>query len=139
MRTIKFRAKNKQGIWVYGTSNQFEANRISHHIPLWLFWEEYSKGEFDEKTIGQFVEFTNYDGSKGCGYEGDIIEHGGDNHNGVIRFGTDYGQPGFYTEEGAKDKGGFLRRHNLPPYTTTVKIIGNVWDNKKLKYRWGRS
>jgi len=135
MRTIKFRAKNKFGQWIYGTDNQFESNRTSHYVPLWLFWQEYQNGELDEKTIGQFVEFTNCDGTKGSGYEGDIISHGGDNHNGVIVFAD--GE--FKVEEPRLFNEYNKRIHSLPPTTATVKIIGNIWDNPKLKYRWGKS
>jgi len=137
MRTIKFRAKNKYGQWVYGTNNPAELNRSTHCVSLAYFWQQIEDGRLLKDTVGQYVEFTNNDNSKGCGYEGDIIKYGGDRHNGVIVFDEKHGDPSFHTTKPKID--GFKRNHGLPPTTATVKIIGNVYDNPKLQYRWGRS
>lgn len=73
-------------------------------------------------------------------YEGDILSHGGDNHNGVVVWDDDFGVPGFHVKESAlKEEKGFKRTHGLPPSTAPMEVIGNIYENPKLKSRWGRS
>ena len=138
-RVIKFRAKHSiTNDWHYGVSD-FKPS-LRDEIPLSLFWKCVENGTFIRETVCEYVEFKNYDGSKGSGFEGDIIAHGGENHNVVITFGEDWGElPGFYTKESALKGEKFHNTHGLPPTTATVKIIGNKFDNPKLVSRWGRS
>ena len=139
-RVIKFRAKDfRSGTWYYGSlkPDMFEP----YEVRLSLFWEYIEEGILDPNTICEYVEFENHDGSKGCGFEKDIIEHGGDNHNGVITFGQSHEVVGFHVKESVCQKQGekIHRTHGLPPTTATVKIIGDTINDKKLASRWGRS
>lgn len=133
-RVIKFRAKLNDK-WVIGSSTPQLGE-----MPLSEFFWGTECGILNRKTLNEYVEFTNDDGSKGCGFEGDIIEKGGDNHNSVITFGENSSASvGFYTKESKLKGEHYNRYHGLPPDAKTVKIIGNVTDDKKLKSRWVRS
>jgi len=143
-RVIKFRAKDKRGQWWFGTNepcqNLLDDRVLRQYIPLSEFWLMYENDMFVRKTLGEYVEFLNDDGTKGGGFEDDIIDKGGDNHNSVITYGENsMASVGFYTKESKLKGEHYNRYHGLPPDAKTVKIIGNVVDDKKLKSRWGRS
>lgn len=142
-RPIIFRGKNIVGnFWCYGCSSpidefcQFwrQGIPLDHIFMMSQFWSEVERGFIDKKTVGQYVEISNYDGSTTRAFEDDIISHGGRNHNGYIVFGVFQESPGFYCAELLKQ----TEYHSLPPDTSPVKIIGNIHDNRKLLYRWGR-
>ena len=143
MREIKFRAKATDGSgWWFGTNTKFQYTLLfdTQVVRLSEFWHMVEVGELKKDTVQEWVEWTNRDGSKGSGFEGDIVECGGDNHNSVITFGESaYCSVGFFTKESKLRPEKYHRYHGLPSGTQTVKIIGNEVDEPKLKSRWGRS
>ena len=129
-------------VWRYGISAPIDESNYLYNelkvpivniLPLSEFWSMAERGFIDLLTVGQFVEIYNFDGTTTKAFEDDIIEKGGDNHNAVIIFCNSC----FQCTEPKIDN--FQRIHSLPHLTTRTNIIGNVIDNKKLLYRWGRS
>lgn len=116
MRQIKFRAKNKEGNWVYGS---FVKNRHGSHIYDYdvIHWE------IDPQTIGEYVGLKD---QTGCEiYEGDIVKFNYDC--------TECANPS-YTKNMVREVK-FLNSSFCPIYQyecKNIEVIGNIHENSEL-------
>ena len=133
MKEIKFRAWDEDG-------KMCQVDRLDFTKTGIIVWTD--GGEIFG-TLGSgivsLMQFTGLKDKKGKEiYEGDILAYGGDNHNTVVVFGDAEGYPGFHTEESKLRGEDGKRIHGLPPSTQEMEVIGNIYENPKLKSRWGK-
>lgn len=131
MRTIKFRAKDFDGVWHYGSlvySNILDAKIYSQtvkgslKIPDWLF--------VTPDTIGQFTGLKDGKGKEI--YEGDIVKWKADNRLYAVIF--KWGM--FYASVEVCNEGtyGGFPLHSLTEHDDEdCEIVGNIYDNPELK------
>lgn len=131
MRTIKFRAKDFDGVWHYGSlvySNILDAKIYSQtvkgslKITDWLF--------VTPDTIGQFTGLYDKNGKEI--YEGDIILYRGSiQHEVVFRHGA-FGYL-LYGGEFISCAGNTNFTFNPLNRSKEHEVIGNIYDNPELK------
>ena len=128
MRTIKFRAKDFDGVWHYGSlvyTNILDAKIYSQtvkgslKITDWLF--------VTPDTIGQFTGLYDKNGKEI--YEGDILKWKADNrlYAVVFNWGMFYASVEVCNQE---IYGGFPL-HSLTD-DEACEIVGNIYDNPEL-------
>ena len=128
MRTIKFRAKDFDGVWHYGSlvyTNILDAKIYSQtvkgslKITDWLF--------VTPDTIGQFTGLYDKNGKEI--YEGDILKWKADNrlYAVVFNWGMFYASVEVCNQE---VYGGFPL-HSLTD-DEACEIVGNIYDNPEL-------
>ena len=129
MRTIKFRAKDFDGVWHYGSlvyTNILDAKIYSQtvkgslKITDWLF--------VTPDTIGQFTGLYDKNGKEI--YEGDILKWKADNrlYAVIFNWGMFYASVEVCNQE---TYGGFPL-HSLTD-DEACEIVGNIYDNPELK------
>ena len=129
MRTIKFRAKDFDGVWHYGSlvyTNILDAKIYSQtvkgslKITDWLF--------VTPDTIGQFAGLYDKNGKEI--YEGDILKWKADNrlYAVIFNWGMFYASVEVCNQE---VYGGFPL-HSLTD-DEACEIVGNIYDNPELK------
>ena len=129
MRTIKFRAKDFDGVWHYGSlvyTNILDAKIYSQtvkgslKITDWLF--------VTPDTIGQFTGLYDKNGKEI--YEGDILKWKADNclYAVIFNWGMFYASVEVCNQE---VYGGFPL-HSLTD-DEACEIVGNIYDNPELK------
>jgi hypothetical protein len=108
----------------------FDIEQIESSFPLDIDYEE---------LLSRDLFTGRYDADGNEIYAADILSRGGDNHNSFV--GWDLNQVGFKCIEPKSRKAGdtFRRIHDFPPNTRPMHVIGNIHDNPKLVYRWGKS
>ena len=122
MRTIKFRAKNKKGVWYYGSlvySDKLDAAIYFQTVKGavksmdWVY--------VNQKTIGQFTGLKDENGNEI--YEGDILDF-----NGLIV------EVRFVRGVFAFLVNGDLDKELCGDCRTDLfaKVIGNIYDNPEL-------
>lgn len=131
MRTIKFRAKDFDGVWHYGSlvyTNILDAKIYSQtvkgslKITDWLF--------VTPDTIGQFTGLYDKNGKEI--YEGDIILYRGSiQHEVVFRHGA-FGYL-LYGGEFISCAGNTNFTFNPLNRSKEHEVIGNIYDNPELK------
>lgn len=130
MRTIKFRAKDFDGAWHYGSlvySNILDAKIYSQTVKGsvkvidWVY--------VNEETIGQFTGLYDAHGKEI--YEGDILKWKADNrlYAVIFKWGIFYAS----VEVCNKDIYGGFPLHTLAEDEKGVEIVGNIYDNPELK------
>ena len=129
MRTIKFRAKNINGVWYYGSlvySDKIDAAiyfQTGNGLVKSMDWVYVNK-----ETIGQFTGLYSCDGKEI--YEGDILKW----NNGrlyVVKFWRGM----FYASVEECNEGilGGFPLHRLTEYEDEkCEIVGNIYDNTEL-------
>ena len=130
MRPIKFRAKNINGVWYYGSlvySNEinaaiyFQTGNGSVKVMDWVY--------VNPETVGQFTGL--YDSSGNEIYEGDILKWEKDGLMYVVKFW--HGM--FYASVEECNKGilGGFPLHALTKHEDRkCEIVGNIFDNPEL-------
>lgn len=130
MRTIKFRAKNINGVWYYGSlvySDKIDAAiyfQTGNGLVKSMDWVYVNK-----ETIGQFTGLKDENGNEI--YEGDILKW----NNGrlyVVKFWRGM----FYASVEECNEGilGGFPLHRLTEYEDEkCEIVGNIYDNPELK------
>lgn len=129
MRTIKFRAKDFDGVWHYGSlvyTNILDAKIYSQtgkgslKITDWLF--------VTPDTIGQFTGLYDENGKEI--YEGDILKWKADNrlYAVIFKWGMFYAS----VEVCNQDIYGGFPLHALAD-EKGIEIVGNIYDNPELK------
>ena len=118
MKTIKFRGLTKNG-WVYGLLSKRPIGSIGGMVYYWGI--ENDRGGFDDithnsKTLTQYIGLKDKNGVEI--YEGDIV------FNGLLKTEVIWKHSGFIF----KDLSDFYPDED----STTVKIIGNIYENKDL-------
>ena len=136
MRTIKFRARRKNGKWVVGNFiNHFSTYfKTEERHSIFLPKPENDNGgywveDIDPETIGQFTGLYDCDGKEI--YEGDIVEWEKDGLMYVVKFW--HGM--FYASvEECNDGifGGFPLHALTEHEDRKCKIAGNIFDNPEL-------
>ena len=126
MRTIKFRAKNLDGEWVYGFYVEEERQTLNGFEKKYFIVNDgydYVKPD----TVGQFTGLYDKDGKEI--YEGDIIleklkrsRKDGDLHEIVFEDCQWFG----------KNKDGAATSLSLLNDFHVIKIIGNIHDNPEI-------
>lgn len=131
MRTIKFRAKDFDGVWHYGSlvyTNILDAKIYSQtengslKITDWLF--------VIPDTIGQFTGLYDENGKEI--YEGDILKWEADNrlYAVVFNWGMFYASVEVCNQE---TYGGFPLNTLAEDNGKDIEIVGNIYDNPELK------
>ena len=155
MRDIKFRGKNKEGKWIYGTgvvkvivnckeTNALEIIQSVDYDELDYYVPNYDSEEIRPDTIGQYTGLKDKNGKEI--YEGDIvsgtdypfIDKGKQNYVGIVVFYDDVASFGYEYQRVRKDKRGisnginneFEANENL--ICEDLEVIGNIYDNKNL-------
>ena len=129
MRPIKFRVKNINGVWYYGslvhsnelyTTIRFQTMNDSIKIIDWVY--------VNQDTIGQFTGLYDAHGKRI--YEGDILKWKADNllYAVVFKWGMFYASVEVCNQE---VYGGFPL-HSLTD-DEACEIVGNIYDNPELK------
>ena len=130
MRTIKFRAKNLNGVWYYGSlvySDKFDAviyfqtGNGSIKSMKWVY--------VNQETVGQFTSLYDCNGKEI--YEGDILKWKADNrlYAVIFKWGMFYAS----VEVCNKDIYGGFPLHALAEVNgKDVEIVGNIYDNPEL-------
>lgn len=136
-RNIKFRAKDRVGVWVYG-----DLRLTSREPHIWT--DPYTSHIINTETICQYTELEDENGKEI--YEGDIVDwtffynrigpNGGATETdiqlrGVIKWGT----AGFVFEVWRNDfeNAGWygIADLNFDP-SSDIEVIGNIYDNPEL-------
>lgn len=131
MRTIKFRAKNINGVWYYGSlvyskeidaAIYFKTGNGSVKSMDWVY--------VNQETIGQFTGLYDKNGKEI--YEGDIILYRGSiQHEVVFRHGA-FGYL-LYGGEFISCAGNTNFTFNPLNRSKEHEVIGNIYDNPELK------
>lgn len=125
MRTIKFRAKNLDGEWVYGFYTEEERQTINGFEKKYFIVNDgydYVKPE----TVGQFTGLYDKDGKEI--YEGDILQlkySDGSYHSSSVYYAQ---QKGYWAVDVSINERiilGYIDR-------TRLVVIGNIYDNPEL-------
>ena len=128
MRTIKFRAKNLDGEWVYGFYVEEERQTLNGFEKKHFIVNDgyaYVKSE----TVGQFTGLYDKNGMRI--FEGDIVDAwsaGGHLPNGIIKWGE--GIAGFFIMPPKYNAVWHLVGDN--ENKETLVVIGNIHDNPEL-------
>ena len=133
MRTIKFRAKDFDGVWHYGSlvyTNILDAK----------IYSQTGKGSLkrmdwvyvNQETIGQFTGLYDAHGKEI--YEGDIVKWKADNrlYAVIFKWGMFYASVEVCNQE---IYGGFPL-HALAGDEKGIEIVGNIYDNPELKKKY---
>ena len=135
MRTIKFRARRKNGKWVVGNFiNHFSTYfKTEERHSIFLPKPENDNGgywveDIDPETIGQFTGLYDENGKEI--YEGDIRKWKADNrlYAVIFNWGMFYASVEVCNQE---TYGGFPL-HSLTD-DEACEIVGNIYDNPELK------
>lgn len=131
MRTIKFRAKDLDGVWYYGSlvhlneldaAMYFQTGNGSLKVIDWVY--------VNQETIGQFTGLYDAHGKEI--YEGDIVGWKDDNLLYAVTFrkGMFYASVEVCNEE---IYGGFPLHTLASQGGKSIEIVGNIYDNPELK------
>lgn len=136
MRTIKFRARRKNGKWVVGNFiNHFSTYfKTEERHSIFLPKPENDNGgywveDIDPETVGQFTGLYDCDGKEI--YEGDILKWEKDGLMYVVKFWDGM----FYASVEECNEGilGGFPLHALTEYDDRkCEIVGNIYDNPEL-------
>ena len=120
-REIKFRAKDRVGVWVYG-----DLRLTSREPHIWT--DPYTSHIINTKTIGQYTGLKDKNGKEI--YEGDIVESISGKIGYVIFLQQEMGYVVVWdncdTRLGHRNRGGGYE------YDESIEVIGNIHDNPKL-------
>lgn len=123
-REIKFRAKDRVGVWVYG-----DLRLTSREPHIWT--DPYTSHIINTKTIGQYTGLKDKNGKEI--YEGDIVESISGKIGYVIFLQQEMGYVVVWdncdTRLGHRNRGGGYE------YDESIVVIGNIYDNPKLVKR----
>ena len=137
MRTIKFRAKRKNGEWVVGNFIHHFATyfKTEERYSIFLSKPENDNGgywveDIDPATIGQFTGLYACDGKEI--YEGDIVKWKADNrlYAVIFNWGMFYASVEVCNQE---IYGGFPLHALAEENGKDIEIVGNIYDNPELK------
>lgn len=121
MREIKFRAKDRVGVWVCG-----DLHLTSREPHVWT--DPYTSHIINTKTIGQYTGLKDKNGKEI--YEGDIVESISGKIGYVIFLQQEMGYVVVWnncdTRLGHRNRGGGYE------YDESIEVIGNIHDNPKL-------
>lgn len=131
MRPIKFRVKNINGVWYYGslvhsnelyTTIRFQTMNDSIKIIDWVY--------VNQDTIGQFTGLYDAHGKEI--YEGDILKWKADNrlYAVIFKWGMFYASVEVCNQE---IYGGFPLHALAEENGKDIEIVGNIYDNPELK------
>ena len=120
-REIKFRAKDRVGVWVYG-----DLRLTSREPHIWT--DPYTSHMINTETIGQYTGLKDKNG-KGI-YEGDIVKSISGKIGYVIFLQQEMGYVVVWdncdTRLGHRNRGGGYG------YDESIEVIGNIYDNPEL-------
>ncbi|MBQ3022885.1 MAG: hypothetical protein IJD91_06160 [Clostridia bacterium] len=121
MREIKFRAKDRVGVWVYG-----DLRLTSREPHIWT--DPYTSHIINTKTIGQYTGLKDKNDKEI--YEGDIVKSISGKIGYVIFLQQEMGYVVVWdncdTRLGHRSRGG---RYDVD---SSIEVIGNIYDNPEL-------
>ena len=121
MREIKFRAKDRVGVWVYG-----DLRLTSREPHIWT--DPYTSHIINTETIGQYTGLKDKTGKEV--YEGDIVESISGKVGYVIFLQQEMGYVVVWdncdTRLGHRNRGGGYECDG------SIEVIGNIYDNPDL-------
>lgn len=120
-REIKFRAKDRVGVWVYG-----DLRLTSREPHIWT--DPYTSHIINTETIGQYTGLKDKNGEEI--YEGDIVKSISGKVGYVIFLQQEMGYVVVWdncdTRLGHRNRGGGYE------YDESIEVIGNIHDNPEL-------
>ena len=121
MREIKFRAKDRVGVWVYG-----DLRLTSREPHIWT--DPYTSHIINPETIGQYTGLKDKNGKEI--YEGDIVKSISGKVGYVIFLQQGMGYVVVWdncdTRLGHRNRGGGYECDG------SIEVIGNIYDNPEL-------
>lgn len=124
MREIKFRAKDRVGVWVYG-----DLRLTSREPHIWT--DPYTSHIINIETIGQYTGLKDKNGKEI--YEGDIVKSISGKIGYVIFLQQEMGYVVVWdncdTRLGHRNRGGGYECDG------SIEVIGNIYDNPELVER----
>lgn len=121
MREIKFRAKDRVGVWVYG-----DLRLTSREPHIWT--DPYTSHIINTETIGQYTGLKDKTGKEV--YEGDIVKSISGKVGYVIFLQQEMGYVVVWdncdTRLGHRNRGGGYECDG------SIEVIGNIYDNHEL-------
>ena len=133
MRDIKFRGKNKEGKWIYGTgvvkvivnckeTNALEIIQSVDYDELDYYVPNYDSEEIRPDTIGQYTGLKDKNGKEI--YEDDIVYVISEDENAFILWDNVTSSYVIQFNSWCADF------HNY--YEKELEVVGNIYDNKNL-------
>ena len=124
MREIKFRAKGRVGVWVYG-----DLRLTSREPHIWT--DPYTSHIINAETIGQYTGLKDKNGKEI--YEGDIVESISGKIGYVIFLQQEMGYVVVW--DNCDNRLGHRNRGGGYECDGSIEVVGNVYDNPELVER----